>query len=345
MQALARQSAVMAEEIAAADTGSLAADPVILVEVRLRAILFEAEGIALFEFVDPAGKALPPFKGGAHIDVHVRPGCVRQYSLCNDPVECTRYVVAVQREETGRGGSRAMHDELRVGAMVTISPPRNFFPLVRGATRHLLLGGGIGVTPMMAMVADLEARSEPYHLHYCTRSAERTAFTERLAPLIAAGQVSLHHDGGVPSQGLDVVALLRDYEAGTHLYYCGPAGFMAAVKAASHHWPKGTVHFEYFAAPAEPALETVEDQPFRVKLARSGLELEVPQGKTIVDVLRENDVFIETSCQEGYCGTCLTRCIAGEPEHRDSVLDEDDRKEFIMVCCSRSKTPVLTLDL
>jgi ferredoxin-NADP reductase len=345
MQALAEQPAVIAEETTTADVGPLAADPASPINVRLRAILFEAEDIALFEFVDPARKALPPFKAGAHIDVHVRRGCVRQYSLCNDPVEGTRYVVAVQREETGRGGSRAMHDELRVGAMVSISPPRNFFPLVRGATRHLLLGGGIGVTPMIAMVAELEARGEPYHLHYCTRSAEKTAFMERLAPLITAGQVSLHHDGGVPSQGLDVVALLHDYDPGTHLYYCGPAGFMAAIKAASDHWPKGTVHFEYFSPPAEPATEAVEDQPFRVKLARSGLDLEVPQGKTIVDVLRENDVFIETSCQEGYCGTCLTRCLAGEPDHRDSVLDEDDRKEFIMVCCSRSKTPVLTLDL
>lgn len=320
-------------------------NPTGMLKLRLRAIVFEAEGIASFELTDPAGNELPAFAAGAHIDVHVRDGCVRQYSICSDPRERHHYTIAVLREEGGRGGSLAMHAELRVGQGVQISRPRNFFPLAEGAGPHLLLAGGIGVTPMMAMVAELEARGAPYHLHYCTRSAERTAFRDRLEPLVQRGRVSIYHDAGIPSQGVDLGALLREHEAGSHLYYCGPAGFMKAAEAASAHWPAGTVHCEYFSAPADAATGARENKPFRVKLMRSGLELEVPSGKTIVEVVREHDVFIETSCQEGYCGTCLTRYVAGEPEHRDSVLDDDDRREFVLICCARSKTPVLTLDL
>lgn len=316
-----------------------------LIEARLHAIAREAEGISSFEFRRPDGSGLPPFAAGAHIDVHLRPGVVRQYSLCNDPAERDRYVVAVLREPNGRGGSLAMHDELRVGAAVTISAPRNFFPLVSGARRHLLVAGGIGVTPMMAMVAELTARGEDFFLHYCTRNAERTAFLGRVQSLAAAGRAALHHDNGNPLQGLDLQALLREYEPGTHLYFCGPSGFMEAARAFSAHWPREAVHFEYFAAPAESAAKPVQNQAFRVKLVRSALELDVPADKTIVDVLREHDVFIETSCQEGYCGTCLTRYVAGEVEHRDTVLDEKDRKEFLLVCRSRARTPVLELDL
>ena len=312
---------------------------------RVHAIVLEAEGIASFEFRRADGGELPRFAAGAHIDVHLRPGCVRQYSLCNDPRERHRYVVAVQREEAGRGGSRAMHDELRIGQGVTLGVPRNFFPLAPAATRHLLLAGGIGVTPMMAMVAELEAGQRDFVLHYCTRTPERTAFRARAEALAAAGRCVVHHDLGDPARGLDVRALLREPEPGTHLYYCGPPGFMAAVAAACAHWPAGTVHCEYFSSPADRAAEAPRNEPFRIRLARSGVDLDVPADKSIADVLVENDVFIETSCKEGYCGTCLTRYLGGEPEHRDTVLDDDDRKEFVLVCCARARTPLLELDL
>lgn len=314
-------------------------------QARVQAIVPEADGIASFELRAANGTALPPFTAGSHIDVHIAPGCVRQYSLCNDPAERDRYVVAVQREEGGRGGSRAMHDELRAGSTVTISAPRNFFALAREARRHLLLAGGIGVTPMMAMAAELQAGGKDFHLHYCTRAPEKTAFRERVEALAAVGQATIHHDGGDPARGLDVSALLREPAPGTHLYCCGPTGFMEAVRAASAHWPSGTVHFEYFAAPAAGVEAAAPNAPFRVRLARSGVELEVPADKSIADVLVENDVFLETSCREGYCGTCLTRYLSGEPEHRDTVLDDDDRKEFILVCCSRARTPMIELDL
>lgn len=314
-------------------------------QARLHAIVLEADGIASFELRAANGTALPAFTAGSHIDVHIRPGCVRQYSLCNDPAERDRYVVAVQREEGGRGGSRAMHDELRVGQEVTISAPRNFFALADDARRHLLLAGGIGVTPMMAMAAELAARGGDFFMHYCTREPGKTAFRARTQALAAAGRAAIHHDGGDPARGLDVKALLREPQPGTHVYCCGPTGFMEAVRAASAHWPAGSVHFEYFASPAAGGAEAKANTAFRVRLARSGAELEVPADKSIADVLQENDVFLETSCREGYCGTCLTRYLAGEPEHRDSVLDEDDRREFMLVCCSRARSPVIELDL
>lgn len=314
---------------------------------RLHAIVLEADGIASFEFRRAGGGELPPFTAGAHIDVHIAPGCVRQYSLCNDPRERHRYVIAVLREESGRGGSRAMHDELRIGQGVTLGGPRNFFPLARDARRHLLVAGGIGVTPMMAMAAELQSRGGEFFLHYCTRSPERTAFRDRVEALAGAGRAAIHYDGGEPSRGLDLAALLRQCEEGTHLYHCGPAGFMKAAAAASAHWPPGRVHAEYFAAPAPSAAPSprTPGTAFRIRLARSGLDLEVPAERSIVDVLREHDVFIETSCTQGYCGTCLTRYVAGEPEHRDTVLDDDDRKEFVLVCCARARTPTLELDL
>jgi ferredoxin-NADP reductase len=314
---------------------------------RVHAIVLEADGIATFELRPAGGGLLPAFDAGAHIDVHIRPGCVRQFSLCNDPRERHRYVVAVLREETGRGGSKAMHDDLRIGQAVTISAPRNFFPLAREARRHLLVAGGIGITPMMAMAAELEARGDDFFLHYCTRGPERTAFRERVEALAESGRAAIHHDGGDPARGLDLHSVLREPPPGTHLYYCGPAGFMQAAAAASAHWPAGCVHCEHFAAPARAELPGTRapNTAFRVRLKRSGLELEVPADKSIADVLTEHDVFIETSCKEGYCGTCLTRYVAGEPEHRDSVLDDDDRSEFVLVCCARARTPMLELDL
>lgn len=317
------------------------------ITARLHAIILEADGIATFEFRRAGGGELPPFTAGAHIDVHIAAGCVRQYSLCNDPRERHRYVVAVLREESGRGGSRAMHDTLRIGQDVALGAPRNFFPLAREARRHLLIAGGIGVTPMMAMAAELQSNQADYFLHYCTRSPERTAFRERVEALVEAGRAAIHFDGGDPSRGLDLAALLRQYEAGTHMYYCGPAGFMKAAGAAASHWPAGSVHAEHFSVPAQGATPAsrAPNSAFRIQLARSGLDLEVPADKTIVDVLREHDVFIETSCTQGYCGTCLTRYVAGEPEHRDTVLDDDDRKEFVLVCCARARTSMLKLDL
>jgi len=330
-----------------------------LLRVRVAKVTREADDINAYELVDLAGGLLPAFAAGSHIDVHVGEGLVRQYSLCNAPGERDRYVIGVLREMNGRGGSAAMFDRVRAGTTLEISPPRNLFPLVASARSHLLLAGGIGITPMLAMVAQLEQDRADYTLHYCTRAPEKTAFRGMLSAV--AQRVRQHHDGGDPRNGLDIASLLRDHVAGTHLYYCGPPGFMAAVKAASEHWPQATTHCEYFTAPraaagpagvspASAALAPLASGPaaepaeFRVRLQKSGAEYEVPRDKSIVQVLREHGVEVETSCESGLCGTCRTRYFEGEPVHNDYVLADDEREEFVMICCARSSSALLVLD-
>lgn len=312
-------------------------------KLRVSDIVREAEGISRFEFGDPAGAPLPRFSAGAHVELRVGDGMIRSYSLCNDPAETHRYAVAVLREEGGRGGSIAMHDRVSVGDILEVSTPRNHFPLAGNeALSHLLMAGGIGVTPMIAMIHELEARGARWHMHYCTRSPERTAFLSQLAPLIAAGKVTVHHDEGDPARGLDIAKTLGNFEIGTHLYFCGPPGFMSAVKAAVGYWPVHTVHCEYFTA-SEDRPEFKND-PFEIKLRSTGNVLKVPADKTIVDVLREHGHTIDSDCEDGYCGTCITRYLSGDPEHRDTVLSEGERKTYMMICCSRAKG-TLELDL
>jgi ferredoxin-NADP reductase len=225
--------------------------------LRIRSITYLAERINGYELVDPNGHDLPPFEAGAHISVQLSEGLVRDFSLWNDPAERTHYCIAVLRELEGRG-SRQMHESVRVGDLVAGSMPRNNFPLAASAEYHLLIAGGIGITPIMAMIAELRRRRAEFRVHYCTRSPEETAFLDDLAVLAALGRVQFHHDGGDPAKGLDIAATLREPRPGTHLYYCGPAGMMAAAAAASAHWPAGTVHFEFFAGPNAVAPLTPE---------------------------------------------------------------------------------------
>lgn len=313
--------------------------------LQVRSVTFEADDILRFDLVDPTGGDLPRFDAGAHVDIHVAEGLIRQYSLSGDPADRGRYEIAVLNEPSGRGGSKAMHESIRPGQIVTVSEPRNQFPLHADAGRHLLLAGGIGVTPMMAMITELDRRGAEWEMHLCTRSPEKTAFMDRLAPHIAEGLVHLHHDGGDPKQGLDIAGLLKPAPRGCHLYYCGPAGFMAAVADASAHWPKGTVHFEYFSAPAADAADRPDNIPFQVQLKRSGEIIDVPADKTIVEVLRGRGHYVDTSCEDGYCGTCLTPYSGGVPEHRDAVLDESDRARYVLICCARATVSPLILDI
>ncbi len=216
--------------------------------LRVRSITYLAQRINGYELVDPDECDLPPFTAGAHISVRVGNGPVRDFSLHNDPAERARYCIAVLREPEGQG-SREWHEQVRVGEIIEASAPRNNFPLAAEAERHLLIAGGIGITPIMSMIAELRRRHADFRLHYCTRSPEETAFLDDLSILAAQGRVQFHHDGGDPAKGLDLAATLREYRSGTHLYYCGPAGMMRAAEAASRHWPPGTVHCEYFAGP------------------------------------------------------------------------------------------------
>ena len=237
-----------------------------------------------------------------------------------------------------------MHEQIAVDSELLVSPPHNHFALAgREARFHLLLAGGIGVTPMLAMIAELERRAASWHMHYCTRNAARTAFLERLRPLIAAGKVDLHHDDGDPARGLDIKRTLEAFEVGTHVYYCGPPGFMSAARASVGAWPPFNVHCEYFTAAEERG--DVVNTPFQIKARSSGQVFDVPADRSIVAVLRDNGFDIQTDCEDGYCGTCITRYLEGEPEHRDTVLDEDDRTRYAMICCARAKSPLLVLDI
>jgi len=312
--------------------------------LRINAITSETDSIKSFELVDPEGLDLPVFSAGSHVDVTLPDGQLRPYSLCNPPVERHRYLLGVLRETSGRGGSRQMHDRLAAGDLLQVSMPRNNFPLDESASRHLLIAGGIGVTPLMSMAYRLQMLGADFALHYCTRDAAQTAFRGPLAEDAVAPHVHMHHDGGVPGRGLDVVALLSDVAPGTHVYCCGPAGLMAAVKAASAHWPAGQVHFEHFAAPVASTVAG-GSAVFEVEIASTGAVYPVPPDRSILSVLLDQGVLVDSSCEAGVCGTCTTRYLSGEPDHRDFVLSEAEQREHVMVCVSRARSPRLTLDL
>lgn len=312
--------------------------------LRVNAITDETLSIKTFELVDPEGLDLPLFTAGSHVDITLPDGQLRQYSLCNAPTERHRYLLGVLRETIGRGGSRQMHERLLVGDLLQVSMPRNNFPLDESATRHLLIAGGIGVTPLMAMVHSLQVRGADFALHYCTRDAAQTAFRAVLGANGVAPRVRLHHDGGVPGRGLDVAALLATVAPGTHVYCCGPAGLMAAVKAASAHWPAGQIHFEHFAAPVASVV-VGGGATFEVEIASTGAVYPVPPDRSILSVLLSEGLLVDSSCEAGVCGTCTTRYLSGEPDHRDFVLSDAEQRELVMVCVSRAKSARLVLDL
>jgi len=327
--------------------------PKTALNLRVRQITYQGIGINAYEFVREDGGELEEFTAGTHVDLYFRDGRVRQYSLCNDPAERRRYLIAVLREDNGRGGSIAIHERVHTQRLVAVGHPRNNFPLIEGAPHQILLAGGIGITPLKAMVHRLERIGADYTLHYCAKSSAHAAFQEELAPLAAKGRVIMHFDGGNPAKGLDIAALLRRYEPGWQLYYCGPPGFMEACARACTNWPAEAVHFEYFVgAPVLPAEGVPHDigsdalaLGFQIKIASTGTVLTVPNDKSIAQVLGEHGIEVPTSCQSGLCGTCKVRYLAGDVEHRDYLLSAEARTQFLTTCVSRSKGATLVLDL
>jgi ferredoxin-NADP reductase len=313
--------------------------------VRVAGKTKEAQGIVSFELVDPRGRALPRFSAGAHIDVHIREGLVRQYSLCNHPAERHRYLIAVQRADKSRGGSEAMHDAVLPGDVITISRPRNRFPLSHRAGHTLLLAGGIGITPLLSMAEQLATDGRPFEMHYCVREAARAAFAKRINRPAFADKVMYHFSDGAPEQQLDIPALLRHQPEGTHLYVCGPAGFMSAVidSALQLGWPAANLHREYFACQDN---RSHDDTMFDVRIASTGEVFSIPPGKTVLQALSDGGIEIPRSCEQGVCGTCATRVLEGIPEHRDYYLNDAERQknDLFMPCCSRARSELL-LDL
>lgn len=299
------------------------------------------DDICEFELCDPSGASLPEFTPGAHVNITTPAGHVRSYSLSNDHAETHRYVIAVKRERDGRGGSRSIVDEAHEGTCILLSPPSNAFALV-DAKRCLLIAGGIGITPILAMLRAVVRRGAvQVQLIYCTRSARQTAYRpELLAPPFAA-LVTLHHDLGRPSDAFDFWPLFRTPDPATHIYCCGPTPLMEHVRALTMHWPESAIHFEDFAG-----VSAVNENgiAFRIRRAASGEVYEVPANRSALDALRNAGFKMRSSCESGTCGTCRTRLVSGEVEHRDLVLTELERRQYMMPCVSRAAGDEIELD-
>jgi vanillate monooxygenase ferredoxin subunit len=314
--------------------------------LKVHRVTQEAEGIRCFDLVSADGASLPAFGAGAHVDLHLGEGLIRQYSLCNGPEQTGSYSVAVKLEPESRGGSRAMHESLKEGDIVRVSGPRNNFPIDATARHHLLLAAGIGVTPLLSMARHLSAAGASYEMKYFTRSPAHTAFHRELSAPDFSGRIDFRYALEPAQLGDYLGDLLKTRPEGGHVYLCGPRPFMAMVEeVAGRFYPSDAVHLEYFSA--DEALLAGPRESFTVKLARSGREIAVPAGESILDALARNGLHIDMLCQQGVCGTCLTGVVEGIPDHRDAFLTDAEKRanDKIMVCCSRSLTPQLVLDL
>jgi len=319
------------------------ADQATLLKLRVARSQPAADGIQLLEFRDPANTDLPAFAPGSHVSIRVPSGAMRNYSLCNDPHERDRYVVAVKRDETGRGGSISLIDGMRPGDTVEITPPRNLFKLVTSAPSYIFVAGGIGITPILSMIRYLSATGDkPFHLYYLTRNATGTAFLPELSGPEFAGRVTVHHDEGNPDNAFDLWPVFED-PTKAYIYCCGPRPLMDAVRDMTGHWPETAVHFEDFGS--DLVRPRADDIPFEIQLGRGGPVLEVPVGATVLETIRAHGRATPSSCESGTCGTCRTAVLDGEPDHRDLVLNEAERKSAMMICVSRAKSGVLVLDL
>ena len=299
-----------------------------------------AEGIRSFELVQPDGSELPAFTPGSHVKVQAPNGALRKYSLCNDPAERHRYVITVKRDALGQGGSVSMHDDAREGDTLPTSVPENAFPLLDNAKAYLFIAGGIGITPILSMIRSFgELPPAPWKLFYLSRSPESTAYLDELAAL--GRHVRIHHSHGDPGRSFDLWPALEKPNS-AHIYCCGPRSLMESVRDMTGHWSPGNVHFESFN---EGGGVKPDDEPFKVRLAKSAREFEVPVGKSILAALREHGCSAASSCESGTCGTCRTTLIEGQADHRDMVLMPEEMAGQIMICVSRAKSAQLVLDL
>jgi ferredoxin-NADP reductase len=308
-------------------------------ELRVRALVWEAPGVLSLELASPDGVPLPPFEPGAHVDLLLPDGTLRQYSLCGDPADRHVYRLGI-RAVAGGWSSGYVHRKLRPGDLVTVSLPRNNFPLVEAA-RYLFIAGGIGVTPFLPMMRVLRAQGRPFTLLYCNRSSREAPFRAEIAAL--GGEVAWH--GSAEGTRLDVAARLAAVDDETVVYCCGPERLMTAVEEATTGFADGRVHFEWFAPRARPADET--SGGFEVVCERSGLTVPVPPDRSIRHVLADAGIEVPCSCEQGICGTCEVRVIEGEIDHRDSILSAAERAagDTMMTCVSRARGPRLVLDI
>lgn len=306
------------------------------IDVIVRKITDEAEAIRSFELVRADGKPLPAFTAGSHVDVHTPSGAVRQYSLLNDERETERYIIGVLRADDGKGGSLSVHTDVKQGDLLRISAPRNAFPLENTEDPVVLCAGGIGVTPLLAMARSLAASGRRFTFHFATRSRVRTPFLQEMMQSSFSGSLKVYHDTGESPEKFDAVEIVRGLQPGTHVYLCGPGGFMDYVYKAVSARSDIVLHQEYFSAVDRP---TVADGAFKVRLARTGVEAVIPAGQSILEVLQALDVDCAVNCEQGICGTCLTTVLYGDIEHHDHFLSPRERAcgDRMLICVSRGK--------
>ncbi len=304
----------------------------------------ETDRVISLELVSLTGEPLPPFEAGAHIEVNVRAGVVRHYSICNDPRNRDYYVLGILREIPSRGGSEAIHNEFDVGTTVSISAPRNSFRLDESAGHSILFGGGIGVTPLIAMAWHLYASGRSFELHYCARNHANAAFYDQLKQTPFSASVIGHFDEGEPESFCDFSVVLNNPNSDRHVYICGPGGFMDVVAktAKSQGWIDENIHIEHFSAEVD-----ITGAEFTVRTKKTNLTLQVPADKSIAQVLIEAGINVPMSCEQGVCGTCLTGVLEGTPDHRDLFMTdaEQSSNDQMTICCSRSISKVLVLDI
>jgi ferredoxin-NADP reductase len=313
-----------------------------MLTLRVQSIAFAARDIHLVELVRPEGGALPAVTPGSHIDLHLGKGITRSYSLVHAGEEPGSYVVGVKLDPKSRGGSRYVHEQLRVGTTLQVSAPRNHFPLLESQTHTVLIAGGIGITPIWCMAQRLQAIGASWELWYSARSREDMAFVPELSAL--GDKVHLHFDDEVGSV-LNLASIIGSAAEGAHFYCCGPGPMLDAYEAqtAAATRPSECVHLERFAAQQAAAVEG----GFVISLARTGCDLKVPKGSSVLKVLLDNGIAVDSSCQEGICGCCEVNVLEGEVDHRDSVLTEKEKaaNKSMMVCCSGAKSSRLVLDI
>jgi ferredoxin-NADP reductase len=300
-----------------------------------------AEGVKTIEFRAADGSELPPWTPGAHVDVVVRDGLERQYSLCGDPSYRQSYRIGVLRDDDGRGGSLSLHTDLAVGTPIRLRGPLNHFELVP-AESYLFIAGGIGITPLLPMIRSAEAAGASWSLAYAGRTRRSMAFLDELERQF--GDRVRAYTGDVDVR-MDVAALVSEAPPGTLVYCCGPSRLLTAVEDAASTLPHGSLHLERFEA--RDAGAPLLDDSFEVELSLSGETLTVPPNRSILDVVEEAGVLVLSSCREGTCGTCETPVVSGEVDHRDSVLTPDEQadNEVMMICVSRAACPRLVLEL
>jgi ferredoxin-NADP reductase len=308
--------------------------------LRVSAIRYAARDTLLFELSREDWGILPEATAGAHIDVTLPNDIMRQYSLIHAGNDLRGYTVGVKRDPASRGGSSYMHEALRVGQLLEVNGPRNSFPLKEDAPHSVMIAGGIGITPIWCMIQRLAELGQSWELHYSSRSREDAAFLHTLQDF---GPVYFNFDEENQGQFLDLPKIVSDVPVGAHFYCCGPQPMLKAFEAATQALPSDQIHLEYFGSKYEAAAEG----GYTVELAKSGQTFEIPEGRTILDILRDAGIAVNFSCEQGTCGACETKVLEGVPDHRDSLLSDEEQaaNDTMMICCSGSKGARLVLDL